>query len=165
MVKVAQIVEVGGEAFGTRVFQHAANGDFGLGRVPYFGVSFRTCVFQFGSVVVELEVFCYECLHVLVADSIVVCHHIIDGIVVHMIAQYLFGTDLVTVCHSHVVHLVAEADDEHILRISPCGSYAHPCGNLVLGFFVLPVAYYHFAVLSHTCHDVSKFAVAVSRLV
>src|SRR5699024_12881544 len=70
------------------------------------------------------DLFCYECLHVLVADSIVVCHHIIDGIVVHMIAQYLFGTDLVTVCHSHVVHLVAEADDEHILRISPCGSYA-----------------------------------------
>ena len=29
-------------------------------------------------------------------------------VVGHMIAQYLFGTDLVTVCHSHVVHLVAD---------------------------------------------------------
>ena len=76
--------------------------------------------------VVKSEVFGYENFYISIVNSVIVSHNIVNGVVVHMVAQYLFGADLVTICYGYVVHLVAETDDEHILCVGPCGSYTHP---------------------------------------
>ena len=82
-----------------------------------------------------------------------------------MVAHAHFGFYLGAVSHGHVVQLVAEADDEHVLRVGPCGANTHPYANLALRLFVLPVAYHHFAADAHAGADVAELTVAVGRLV
>ena len=164
-VGLAQVVEVGGEAFGSLSLQDGTQGEFGLGGVPNFLIGFGTSVFQCGVVVVEAEVFVYQCLHVFILHLCVVFHQLAHGAVVHVVAHALLGLHLVAVGHSHVVHLIAEADDEHVLSIGPSGADAHPHGNLLLRFLFLPVAYHHFAADAHAGADVSELTVAVGTLV
>ena len=78
-----------------------------------------------------------------------------------MIAQPHFRLDFVAVGNSHIVHLVAETDYAHILRIGPSSGHPHPHGDFGLCLGVLPVAYDHFTVFTHTGNDVPEFAVSV----
>ena len=64
-----------------------------------------------------------------------------------------------------IIHLIAETDDQHILRVSPTCANTHPDSNLMQCFFFFPVAYHYFATDAHTGTDMSELAVAVSRLV
>ena len=82
-----------------------------------------------------------------------------------MIAKTLFGLYLVAVGNGNVVHLVAETENEHILRICPCCGNTLPYGDFLLCLGVGPVADNHLAAQTHAGADVSEFAVAVSALV
>ena len=82
-----------------------------------------------------------------------------------MVSESLFGSHLVAIGNGHVVHLVAEADDEHILRVGPSGTNAFPNGDMVLGSGIFPVSYNEFAADAHARNDVAEFAVAMSALV
>ena len=82
-----------------------------------------------------------------------------------MVTQALFGFHFIAVGYGYIVHLVAKAEDQHILRISPSGADTHPDSNLVQCILILPIAYNHFATDTHAGADMSELAVAVSRLV
>ena len=122
-VGLAQVVEVGGEAFGTLRLQDGTQGEFGLGGIPNFSISFGTSVFQCGVVIVKAEVFVYQCLHVFILHLCVIFHQLAHGAIVHVVAHALLGLHLVAVGHGHVVHLVAEADDEHIIFFCVSSSF------------------------------------------
>ena len=115
--------------------------------------------------VVLLEVGRHEGIDLAVGDLAEVLHHLADGAVVYMVAQPHLGLDLVAVRDGHVVHLVAEAHDEQILRIGPGCGYALPYGDVLQRLAVLPVADYHLARPAHAGRDVAELAVAVGALV
>ena len=164
-VGLAQIVEVGGEALGALGLEDGAQSQLGLGGIPYDLVVVGARLLHLGIVVVEAEVLGNELLDILILDGGVVLHQLADGAVVDVVSQTLLGLDLVAVGNGHVVHLVAEAENEHILSVGPSGAYAHPDADLVLRLLILPVSYYDLAAQAHACADVSELAVAVCRLV
>ena len=82
-----------------------------------------------------------------------------------MIAQNLLGSYLVTISHGYVVHLVAEAQDEHILGIGHGGSYTCPDSDVLLYLWILPISCYDLAGLAETGADVTELTVAMCRLI
>ncbi len=82
-----------------------------------------------------------------------------------MIAHAYLGLHLVTVGHGHIVHLVAQTYDAHVLSVGPAHTYALPYSDVFLCLFVLPVAGYNLAAYTHAGADVAKLAVAVGTLV
>ena len=115
--------------------------------------------------VIQAEIFVHQRFDILVFHLAVVFHQLADRTVVYVVSHALFGFYFVAVGHGHVVHLVAEADDEHVLCIGPCGAYTHPHGYFMLGLLIFPVTDHHFAADAHAGADVSEFSVAVGRLV
>ena len=47
-----------------------------------------------------------------------------------MIAEPHLCLDLVSIGHSDIIHLVAETEDPHVLRVGPSGSHPLPDGNM-----------------------------------
>ena len=165
LVKVTEVVEVGSKCFGTCIFQDTTESDFCFCRVPHFGISFCSGFFQFRSMVIFFEVSIYHCLYIFVFHCIVVLHQVVYRTVVYVVTQNLFSGYLVTISNSNVVHLVTETDNQHILCISPSSANTHPCCNLTLCFFILPVSYHYLTVFTHTGYNVAEFTVTMSRLV
>ena len=89
----------------------------------------------------------------------------LTGGVVHVVAETLFSLHLVAVGHGNVVHLVAEAEDEAVLSISPSYSHALPYGDFLLSLRVAPVSYDNFAADAHAGADMTELTVAVCTLV
>ena len=164
-IRLAEVVEVCREAFSTLVLQDSAEGEFGLSRVPYLLVSLGRFVFQRGIVVVEAEVFLHQRLRILILDLAMIFHQLTDRTVIYVIAHANLGLHLVAIGNGYVIHLVAEAENQHILCIGPGSADAHPDGNFMLRLGILPIAHDHFAADTHTGADVSELAVAMSRLV
>ena len=163
-VCLTQVIEVGGEALGAFCLQDGAQGQFCLGGVPnYCIICGTTIVLDIG--VIELEVLVYQCFHVSVLYLAMIFHQLAGGTIVHVVTHTLLGFHFVTISYGHVVHLVAETDDKHILCICPSCAYAHPNGNLLLGFFLFPIANNHFATNTHASADMAKLTVAMSGLV
>ena len=165
LVKQTEVVKVGCESFGTFIFQDTTQGDFSLGGVPDFRICFALGVFQCSIMFVEFEVGVYECLHFFVRSFLVIFHQVVHRTIVYVVTQALFGFHFIAVGYGYIVHLVAKAEDQHILRISPSGADTHPDSNLVQCILILPIAYNHFATDTHAGADMSELAVAVSRLV
>ena len=82
-----------------------------------------------------------------------------------MVAETDFSLNLVAVGHSHIVHLVAKTDDEHVLSVGPADADALPYGDALEGLGVLPVAGDNLAAHTHAGADVAELAVAVGALV
>ena len=82
-----------------------------------------------------------------------------------MVAQYLFESNLVTVGYGNVIHLVAEAEYQTVLRVGPACTYAFPNGNVFLGLLVFPIADNRLMVLAETRKDMAELAVAMRALV
>ena len=115
-VHIAQVVEVGGEALGPLGSHHGTQGEFGLGGIPHLPVGLRVFILDvFGHLIfLEVNVF-HECRNVGIFHFVEEGHHFRERHVVYMVAQHLLGSHFVAVGHGHVVHLVAEAEDEHVL--------------------------------------------------
>ena len=92
-------------------------------------------------------------------------HQLTDWTVIYVIAHANLCFHLVAISNGHVIHLVAEAENQHILCIGPGSADAHPDSDFMLRSGVLPITYDNFAADTHTGADVSELAVAVSRLV
>ena len=82
-----------------------------------------------------------------------------------MIAKTLLSLHLVAVGDGNVVHLVAEAQDEHILGVSPGRRHALPYRYALLRPGVGPMAHHHLAAKTHTGADVAELTVAMRALV
>ena len=115
--------------------------------------------------VVFVEVSCYKCLYICILDVFMVFHQFACRTVIYVIPHTLFCFHFITVSYSYIIHLIAETDDQHILRVCPTCTNAHPNGNLVLGVFVFPVTYHYFAADAHTGTDMSEFAVTMGGLI
>ena len=120
---------------------------------------------KFGVVFIFFEVSLNECVNVSFLYCFEVFQNFTERTVVYMVAQYLFGGNLVTVSNSHVVHLVAETYDEHVLSVSPSGAYTFPYCDVVLRLRFFPIAYNQLAAYAHACYYVAEFAVTVRTLV
>ena len=165
LIEFAQIIEVSRKALGSLIFQQTTQSDFSLSRIPYFGISFRTRFFQFRIMIILSPIFFDQSFCISVFYGTIINHQIIDRAIIHVIAQSLFGSYLITIGYSHVIHLITEAKDQHILRICPSSADTHPGSNLLLCGFILPMSYDNFTVLTHPGTDMAEFAVAMSRLV
>ena len=64
---------------------------------------------------VLLEINLHELVYVLVLNLVEISHDLAERHIVHMVAEPHLGLDLVTVCNCHIVHLVAETQNPHIL--------------------------------------------------
>ncbi len=82
-----------------------------------------------------------------------------------MITKDLLESYLVAIGHSHVVHLIAEADDEAILCISNTGADTLPHSDVILCLGVFPIADNSLAGLTQTREDMSILTVTMSTLV
>ena len=165
-VHVAQVVKVGGECLGAIGLQQGTQREFGLGGVPDSAIALAGLVLErIGHrILLEVDVL-DERGDVLVLHLVEKAHHLGEGAVVHMVAQHLFGGHLVAIGNGHIVHLVAEAENEAVLCVGPSGTHALPHGNVVLCLLVLPVAHHRLAGLAHTGEDVGILAVAMGTLV
>ena len=114
---------------------------------------------------VLLEILCNECIHVGILHGIEIGHHLAERYIVHVVSEPHFCLYLVTVGNGHIVHLVAETDDAHILRVMPCSCNPFPYSDVLKGLIVLPVADHGLVVLAHACEDVGILAVSVCALV
>ena len=82
-----------------------------------------------------------------------------------MVAHALLKLYAVAIGYGNVVHVHTEHQAAYVVCISHAGSNTCPCGNLPLSFLALPIAYNYLSWYTHTCADVSKLDIAVSRLV
>ena len=82
-----------------------------------------------------------------------------------MVAQSHLCLYLVAVGDSHIVHLVSETQDAHVVGVSPCCCHSCPYSNLLLRALVFPIAADDLARTAQTGTDMSELAVAVSTLV
>ena len=115
--------------------------------------------------VIFAEVSFNQSFNFFVLDILVIFHKFAYWAIVNVVTHALFGFNFVTVCYGYIVHLVAETQDKHILRISPSSTYSHPNSNLAECFFVFPVAYNHLAANTHTSADMTELTVAMCALV
>ena len=115
--------------------------------------------------VIELEVFGHESLHLFVLHLLLAFHQLAHGAVVNVVSHHLLGGHLVAVGHCYIVHLVAEADDEHVLCVGPSSAHALPYGYVVLRLLLFPVSHNELAAYAHPRDDVAKLAVSVCALV
>ena len=106
-----------------------------------------------------------ESFHILILDLLLICHKLAYRTVVHMVAKSLLCLHLVTVRNSHIVHLVAETEDKHILCISPSCAHPHPYGYPLQCVVILPMADNHLATDTHTGAYMAELTVTVSGLV
>ena len=65
----------------------------------------------------------------------------------------------------YVSHVVSNTHDTDVAALDDTDCGALPCGNFFLNVFLRPVADNDFSWDSHTCHDMSVLAVAVSGLI
>ena len=112
--------------------------------------------------IVVIEVSSYQSIYISIFDIFVIFHQLACRAIIYMIAHALFCFYLVTIGYGYIIHLIAETDDQHILRVSPTCANTHPDSNLMQCFFFFPVAYHYFATDAHTGTDMSELAVAVS---
>ena len=115
--------------------------------------------------VVEAEIFLHQRLRILILDLAMIFHQLTDRTVIYVIAHANLSLHLVAIGNGHVIHLVAEAENQHILCIGPGSADAHPDGDFMLRGGILPITHDNFAADTHTGADVSELAVAMSRLV
>ncbi len=99
--------------------------------------------------IVVAEINIDECINILILHLVEVLHHLAERAVIHMIAHYLFCSHFVSVCHGHIVHLVAEAEDKHVLRVGPGCADAFPYSDVLLGFGVFPISDNKFTAYAH----------------
>ena len=82
-----------------------------------------------------------------------------------MVAQALLSLNFVAVGNGHVVHLVAETQDEHILSVSPGRCHTLPHGNMFLSLRISPMAHHHLTAQTHTRAYMAELPVAVRALI
>ena len=107
----------------------------------------------------------YKGIDIFVLYLVEILHDSRELHVVDVIAQYLLKSNLVTVGHSDVVHLVTETDDEAILSISNSGADTLPNSDMLECLLIFPVADDSLTRLAQTRKDMSELAVAVSTLI
>ena len=161
----AEVVEVGGEGLGALGLEARAYGELGLGGVPYGLVSVGAGHGHITLAYIHAVVLGYQGVDVGVGHGLVILHELAHGTVVDMVSQLHLGSHLVAVGHGDIVHLVAEAQHQHVAGIGHGGGHAAPHGYALERGGVFPVADHHFAAHVETGADVAKLAVAVGALV
>ncbi len=164
-VYVAEVIEICCETFRTLVGEYCPESKLGFGGVPYFAVSFGRFVFERFFVVIFFEVCFHECIHVGVGYFVEIGQNFTERTVVDMVAHAYFRFNLVAVGNGYIIHLVAESEDKHVLRVCPCHSYTLPYGDAFQSGVVFPVAGHYFAAYAHARADMPEFAVAMGALV
>ena len=147
-VCITKVVEVGREAFCAIRFQYGAKGKFCLCGIPYLFIFFGFVIFKFCIMCIFLKVYLYKFVYICILNFIEVRKNFREWAIVYMISQHLFKSNLITIGDSHIVHLVAEAEYQTILCISPACTDAFPYSNMFLCLLVFPVTNDGFVVLA-----------------
>ena len=147
-IYITKVVKVGRKAFCAIRFQYSAECKFCLCCIPYLFIFFSLVIFKFCIMCIFLKVYLYKFVYICILNFIEVRKNFREWAIVYMISQHLFKSNLITIGDSHIVHLVAEAEYQTILCVSPACTYTFPYSNMLLCLLVVPVTNNGFVVLA-----------------